>query len=205
MAVRDEIREQRAKLKGQGFKAHWDYFWEYYKIPTIAGIAVLIFICILAKDILNKKPYAIYAMLLNCGGTQTQTTLQDGFTEYAGIDTSKEDCVMDTMNSFDVANMDSGTVATGEKIVAFMAGSDLDAVVADVSSFYHYSGQGIFMDLRDILTDEELKAVEDDLFYIDMGYINYLESDAYTEYITTGRYDENNRYAVMAAAHDEYG
>ena len=31
-SVYGEIREQRKKLKGQGFKAHWDYFWEYYKI-----------------------------------------------------------------------------------------------------------------------------------------------------------------------------
>ena len=28
MAVRDEIRQQRQKLKGQGFKAHWEYFWD---------------------------------------------------------------------------------------------------------------------------------------------------------------------------------
>ena len=56
MAVRDEIREQRQKLKGQGFKAHWDYFWEYYKIHTIVAVCALIFIITIVRDITGKKP-----------------------------------------------------------------------------------------------------------------------------------------------------
>lgn len=205
MAVSDEIREQRAKLKGQGFKAHWDYFWEYYKIHTIVAIAVIIFLAVLAKDILNKKPYALYAMLLNSAGTQTQQTLQDGFAQYAGIDTSSEECIVDTFNTFSITAMDESTVATSQKIMAFMAAGDLDVLVAEPGSFSHYAGQESFIDLRTVFSEEELKALEDDIFYVDQAYIDYLNSDAYTTYITSGEYDKNNKYAVMAVDHDQSG
>ena len=40
MAINDEIREQRKKLKGKGVKAHLAWFWEYEKIPTLAVLCV---------------------------------------------------------------------------------------------------------------------------------------------------------------------
>ena len=79
MSVRDEIKEQQKKLKGQGFKAHWDYFWEYYKIHTIVAIVVLIFVIITIRDVTDNKPYAVYSMFINNRGMDTQTILQDGF------------------------------------------------------------------------------------------------------------------------------
>ena len=30
MSVHEEIREQQKKLKGQGVKAHLQYFWDYF-------------------------------------------------------------------------------------------------------------------------------------------------------------------------------
>jgi ABC-type Fe3+ transport system substrate-binding protein len=205
MAVRDEIRQERAKLKGKGFKAHLEYFWDYYKIHTIVGIIVLITLITVVKDITGKKPYALYAMMLNCQGAGVQEALQTGYTEYAGIDTSKEDTVIDTFNTFAIANMDSSTIATGEKIMAFLAAGDLDILVADYSSFAHYAGQETFADLRTIFTEDELAAFGDDIYYVDRGYMDYLASDAYSQFITTGEYDKDNVYAVMAAEHDETG
>ena len=63
MSVHEEIREQQKKLKGQGIKAHLQYFWDYYKIHTIVALAAIIFIVVLVKDVTNNKPYAFYALL----------------------------------------------------------------------------------------------------------------------------------------------
>ncbi len=201
MAVRDEIREQQKKLKGQGFKAHWDYFWEYYKIHTIVAVVALIFVVTLTRDMLNQKPYALYAMFVNNQGMETQTFLQDGFTEYAGIDTKSENVLVDTASNVITSSIDTTTVATSEKIMALISASELDVFVSDVSVAYHYASQETFMDLRDIFGADELKALSDRLFYVDKGYIDYLASEEYTDYITTGKFDPDNRYAVMA---DEY-
>ena len=40
MAINDEIREQRKKLKGKGIRAHLAWFWEYEKVPTLITVLV---------------------------------------------------------------------------------------------------------------------------------------------------------------------
>ena len=198
MAVRDEIREQRQKLKGQGFKAHWEYFWEYYKIHTIVAVVAVILVVTFVRDIVNKKPYALYSMFVNNQGMETQVYLQDGFAEYAGIDTNAENVLVDTASNYIGSSIDQTTVATSEKIMALIAASELDVFVTDTGTAYHYASQETFMDLRDVYTKEELDAMSDKLFYVDQAYADYLASDEYTDYLTNGKFDTNNKYAVMA-------
>ncbi len=200
-SVNDEIREQRQKLKGQGFKAHLEYFWDYYKIHTIVAVIVIIFIVTLVRDILNNKPYALNVLMVNSQGMETQNYLQDGFVEYAGIDTSTEAVLVDTSSNVFTSSLDSTTIATSEKIMALIAASELDVFVSDPSVAYHYASQDTFMDLRDVMTAEELNKYSDRLFYVDGAYVEYLASEEYSNYITTGKFDENNKYAVLA---DEY-
>ncbi len=57
------------------------------------------------------------------------------------------------------------------------------------------------MDLRNVFSAAELEDMSDRLFYVDQGYIDYLASEEYTDYITTGKFDSSNKYAVLA---DEY-
>ena len=203
MAVRDEIREQRQKLKGQGFKAHWDYFWEYYKIHTIVAVVVLIFVIITIRDISDNKPYAIYSMFINNRGMDTQAMLQEGFAEYAGIDTESYEVIIDTSSNFMSSIVDTTSVATSEKLMAMLAAHELDTIVADENTFGRYASQDTFMDLRTLYDESELESFGDKVFYVDQGYIDYLNSDEYTTYITSGEYDKNNKYAVMAARYEE--
>ena len=205
MAVHDEIRQQQKKLKGQGFKAHWDYFWEYYKIHTIVAVIAIIFVVTFISDIANKKPYALYAMFINNQGLETQDYLQKNFAAEAGIDTNTEAVLVDTASNYLSNSIDSAAVATSEKIMALLAAKELDVMVADDQVLYHYAAQETFMDLRDVLSADELKKLDENnqIMYVDQGYIDYLASEEYSDYITTGKYDENNKYAVMAAAYDE--
>ncbi len=205
MAVKDEIRAQRQKLKGQGFKAHWEYFWEYYKIHTIVAIIVLIFVVVTIRDIASKKPYALYTIMVNNMGMETQDILQDGFMKYAEIDTSSQAVLVDTASNYLSSSMDNTVIATSEKIMALLAAHELDVMVANDSVLYHYATQDTFMDMRDYYSADELKELEDKgmILYVDRAYMDYLASDDYTNYLTSGKYDENNKYAVIAAEYDE--
>ena len=203
MAVRDEIREQQKKLKGQGFKAPLGYFWECYKIHTLVAVFVIIFISVLIRDISGRKPYALYAMMINIRGIDIQEYIQNDFYNYAGIDSSKEAVLVDTSASFSLANLDNSSVATSEKIMAVMAAKDLDVIVADRNTFGHYSALDTYMDLREVFDKKTLDALSEKnmIFYVDRPYVEYLSSDEYSDYIVSGKFDENNKYAVMA---DEY-
>ena len=53
MAMRDEVREQQNKLKGKTFKEKLNYFWDYYKVHTIALVFAIIVISVFVKDIVT--------------------------------------------------------------------------------------------------------------------------------------------------------
>ncbi len=203
MSVNEEIREQRKKLQGASFKAHLEYFWDYYKIHTIVALIAVIFIVTIVRDIANNKPYALYAIFINSEGIDVQTYLQDGYAQYAGIDTQKEAVLVDTTANYVSSSLDTSAVATSEKVLAMISAKSLDVMVADDNSFGHFAGQETFLDLRNVFSDEELASMEDDLFYIDQAFIDYLASDEYKDFILSGKYDSSNRYAVMAAEYDE--
>lgn len=201
MSVSDEIKEQQKKLGDMSTKEKLSYFWEYYKIHTIVAIVAIIFIVSIAKDIANNKPYAIYALFINVDATDSQKELQEGFAQYAGIDTSKEACLVDTNSNFLLSTTDSSTVATSEKIMALMAAKSLDVILGDDNSFAHYAGQESFLPLTEYFSEDEIKELGDRVYYIDQSLIDYLLSDEYTDYLLTNSYDESNKYAKLA---DEY-
>ena len=198
MSVNEDIREQRKKLKGQGFKAKWDYFWEYYKIHTLVAVFVVILLVMLIHDISNNKPYGFYAAAINSAASGAQDILEKEFTDYSGIDTTNQLCYIDTTLVYNLDLIDEVTIATSQKIMATMAASDLDVMIADDKLFTHYANQESFLDLRTVLSEDELKGLEDRLFYVDQGYLDYLNSDEYQNYVSTGEFDPANEYAVMA-------
>ncbi len=198
MSVHGEIREQRKKLKGQGFKAHWEYFWEYYKIHFLVAVGVIILLTVLVKDVVNNKPYGFYAMMLNSNASLAQDTLEKDFIEYSGMDTTEVDCLIDSSASYNMQLIDEMTIATSQKVMANIAAAELDVIVADSDVFSLYANQETLQDLRDVLSSEQITAYEDSFFYVDKAYLDYLNSDEYQSYVSTGEFDESNKYAVMA-------
>ena len=203
MSVHEEIREQQKKLKGQGFKAYLEYFWEYYKIHTLVAVCVVIFTYMLLHDVLTSKPYGFYAVMLNSGASGAQEYIEKEFVDYSGLDSNTYDCYIDTSASFNLEVIDEMTIATSQKLMANIAAADLDVIVADSGVFTHYANQETLSDLRNYFSEAELDEIEDKLVYVDQSYLDYLSSDAYQTYISTGEFDENNKYAVMADAYNK--
>lgn len=199
MSLHDEIREQQKKLKGQGFKAHWDYFWEYYKIHTIVALAAIILLAVLIKDISSNKDYALYAVLLNSDVPDTEQTFEAEFAEYAQIDTNSYTCFVDTSAYYKSDVINEMTIATSEKIMANISAKELDVMAADTDMFRYYAHQDVYMDLRDAFDEAFLDKYSDKICYVDRKLIDYISSDAYQDFMLNGNYDKNNKYAVMAA------
>lgn len=198
MSVHEEIKEQQKKLKGQGFKAHLEYFWEYYKIHTLVAVVVIIFLYTLLHDIITSKPYGFFAEMLNSGASGAQDYIEKEFVEYTDFDTENYDCFIDTSASYNLKVIDEMTIATSQKLMANIAAADLDVLVADRDVFVHYANQETLSDLRNYFSEAELSQIEDKLLYVDQSYLDYLSSDAYQTYISTGEFDSSDKYAVMA-------
>ena len=205
MAINDEIREQRQKLKGQGFKAHLSYFWAYYKLHTIAALVLIIIIVTTVRDIRAKKPYAFYALVVNSYGMETQEILQQGFSDYAGIDLSTYDCLIDTSTIYNCGQNDDMSIASSEKIFTLIAAGDLDVMVADEPTAAHFASQGDFIDLRDVYSEDELYSLGDDILYVDQAYLDYINSDDFTGYLMSGEADPDDERLELLTKYGENG
>ena len=116
MAMRDEVREQQNKLKGKTFKEKLNYFWDYYKVHTIALVFAIIVISVFVKDIVTNKDNAFSAVILNSYAHDTQEGFQADFAAYAGIDTDTYSCLIDTSATFSVGSMSQYDIAFAQRI-----------------------------------------------------------------------------------------
>ncbi len=171
MAMRDEVKEQQQKLKGKTFREKLGYFWDYYKIHTIVGLFVIFTAGIFIKDMISSKDTAFSAVILNSYGFETQESFQEDFAAYAGIDTDDYHCMIDTSSTFSLTSMTQLDFAFSQRIAAQVQTNALDAFVSDPSVFQHYAEAMMFLDLREVLSEQEYKKYEPYFYYIDAAVI----------------------------------
>ena len=99
-SMRDEIREQNAKLKDAPLKEKLSYFKDYYLVTTFVVIAVLVFIGSIACSMISAPDDTGFAAFFyNSSGSFANTAMLDEFVSYSGIDTKEHDAYIDaTMN-----------------------------------------------------------------------------------------------------------
>lgn len=179
MSVRDDIKAQRAKLKGAPFKKKAAYYLYYYKIQiiVIALIAAVVIGFIHSK--VTSKPAVFAAMFINAEDIQssdkTDDILEKKVAGAAGIDTSRKSVDIDLTASLTPGGardqMDFGVL---EKIQARTMNKQLDVMAADAWNFNYLAGQAYFTDLRDVMSDKELDKYSDRIYYVDKAELDKL-------------------------------
>lgn len=169
-SVNDEIREQQRKLKGKPFKEKWAYFWEYYKIHTIVTVAVTAAAISLVHTIVSQKDSALDVALVNTFLKEDYESEQVAadFEAYAQIDTEEYQVVIDPDLYVDYEGTDQYSYANLQKLSAMAAARVLDVVLTNDDYIDHNSQSGMFTDLHDFFTEEELSRYEDRLLYRDL-------------------------------------
>ncbi|WP_026670863.1 hypothetical protein [Butyrivibrio sp. AE3006] len=179
MNINEEKRSQWQALKGMGFKAHLEYFWDYYKIHTFVAIFSIIMLVMLVRDISSNKPYALNAMFVNAASFIGSDPLEAEFAEAQGINTDEEEVYIDTTTSLSAdgagGQMDYTTM---ERIYAMIAAKELDVFAADPQLFENFTKNEMFLDLRDVYSEAELEALGDKVYYIDYAEVIKAKEEA---------------------------
>lgn len=170
----DEIKEQQMKAKDMSFKGKLAYFWYYYKIHTIVAVIVIIFLGNFIYDMATAKDYNFYGILLNAYHVDSDA-MESAFGEYAGLDMETYECFIDTSTTLSYQTQSEFDLATSQKLIALVQTKDLDAVVFDAQVFENFSFNGMFMDLREIFSEEELAEYEGNIYYIDYAEVRKAE------------------------------
>ena len=167
MAVMDEFKEEREALKNGTPRQKLAYFWYYYKWHVIIALVVIIMIVSFIKQLTDRKDPAFYAVMLNASLLDQMTSEQPDFvTDFAekeGIDLNTSDITFDTSIRIVEDSMDETSITSSQK----------------------YANSSMFHDLRDILTDEQIQALEPYFYYVDREVVLAIEAandDMNTDY-----------------------
>lgn len=175
----DETRFQWKKMKEKPLREKLGYFFYYYKWHLIVTIAVIIGLASLIKAFTSHKDYAFYSMMVNSGYVNS-TALSEAFAIYADIDLSSYDCYVDTSSTLSVNSvLGDSDISTSTKLAANIQAGTLDSLIMDTDNFEVYGLNGVFADLRDILTEDELLTYSDNIYYMDKAEIERYNDNDY--------------------------
>ena len=172
ISIQDEIKKQRKSLKGRPFKEKLAYYKDYYLITTIAVVAVAAFIIYLVNSIASNKDYCFYANIVNASNIDG-TLLSESFAEYASLDTENYSCFIDTDTFESVDGTSTSDIGSQTRFAGLIATGDLDVTVFNSQLFYRKALNDVYLDLKDVLTEDVLKEYEDKdmVYYIDRAEI----------------------------------
>lgn len=182
MALMDEFKAEREKIKHGTFKQKLQHFWYYYKFHTFVCIICLIALSVFMYDVLTKKDITFNATFVNAGiRTKTSTAEFKQLTsDYLNIDTEKYDISIDGSTFIDIENPDAeSTYYNIQKLSAMMMTSNVDLTIMNTEVIRSYAYMLAYNDLRDFLTEEQIKKYEPYFYYID--YAVYEEIQAAQE------------------------
>lgn len=189
--MRDEIREERKKLKGQGVKAHLSYFFTYYKVPFVIVLLAAIFAVYLVSYYTQKKTDVFGILFLNTENTENASTGSDSSGEKLedftakvekalGINRRKQEISLNASRYQTPGTHFAETdLATQTAILSGISTGSTDVLLMDAWNFNKYATGGSFLDLRNVLDENELSALSGKLYYLDASEIGN-EDESYT-------------------------
>lgn len=173
----DNIKADWQKVKDKSRKEKWEFFWDYYKIPAICIVLVIVLVVQGCFSSTSQKQVVFSGFALNCKINMEEDSFWNGFYEVAGIDaeTQTVGCSSDMQIVEGQNQLNSETI---QKIIASCYAKDADFVIGEPYAFRTcaYTSQEIFADLGDILDAETLTKYADRLYYIDKAIIDVLNS-----------------------------
>lgn len=152
------------KMDKEQKKRSWIVFKEYYLKYIIAAVVCVAFIVGITVIDSMGPDEAMMAILVDVYATEEVEEYMDGFLEYAGLD-PEENAV--TLRSFQLDEVNRDSINSVQSIVAYLTAGQLDFGIMDRSSFAAYGYMGMYADLRNFLTAEQLASFEGNLFYIE--------------------------------------
>lgn len=179
MPVMDEFKEEREALKHGTPKEKFAYFMDYYKWHVVIAAAAIVFVVSLVTQILTRKDTVFYAAMINGAELETAEEFKQAFAEYASLDLEENDILFDTsvrISANDTSSYNSDAMASNEKLMVYVASGEVDVFVTDPGTLLQYAYNEFFLDLRTLLTPEQISAYEPYFYYADQAVIDEIKA-----------------------------
>ena len=178
MPLMDEFKEERAKIKEAPLKEKIKYYGYYYRWHAIVVISVIVLLSVWIHDVVSSKESMFFAAFVNSVSLQQDNNMEEDFASYAGIDTGTYDVLIDNTISIDPNATDEMSVSSSQRMMAYTAAGELDVIVGSDDIFSGYAYNDMFHDLRDILSEEQIKTYEPYFYYIDRTVVETINANS---------------------------
>lgn len=168
MAVMDEFREERDKIRHGTFKEKWKYFWDYYKWHVIGGTLGLIMVIWIVYDITHQEESVLYVAFLNCASVYDDSEYIASTEEYLGVGDGQS---LTIDSSMDLTDDNTEAYYSYEALAVRIAANELDVMVAREDFIYSYAGSDYMVDLTTVMSEEQLERYSDYFYYVDYALI----------------------------------
>lgn len=162
---RDIIREEWGKLSQLTWGQRLGYIWDYYK-PLMAAVLAVIFIISTGVTIYHNLQLTdiLQVYFIDCNALEVDSEeMVKSFTEYLGGLDEKDVITIDVGISLD----ENGSAAYAEQIkfTALVSNGDIDILLLGPELFEKYQKEGYFLELSEILSEEQQQAWSECLVY----------------------------------------
>ena len=181
MAVMDEFKEERAKVKEMPLRDRIDHFVYYHKVAIMMTVLIAIIAIAGIHDFVTRKDTALYVALIDCLKVdykgENKTDYQTTLAEQLGINTDTHAVILDdtyVLSAIEYA-ADESVYQLPEILYTRFAAGEFDAFVAQESTINGWVMNDGFLDLREEMTPEQYEYYEDSFYWIDYALLEDYE------------------------------
>lgn len=180
MAVMDEFKEERESIKSKPLKEKLGYVADYYKWPIIGTIIGIICVVSFIHMKVTTKEEVLNGMLLNTSlygseyGEEGFQKLSEDFLGTLELDSHEYEVILSNSYNYYISEDASSQNVDYQMMTVIMAqisAGTVDFITANSDTMIHLAYQDCFMDLSEVLSEEDYAVYEPYLLYIDNAII----------------------------------
>ena len=180
MTWKDEFKNTKKVLKNGTFKEKIDYLWYYYKWQFIFLILIIAAFTDIIYTNVTAKESVLQGIFLNTLAEEDSSMkLRQNFLNAYPIDTDSQDILFDTSLYYSpdlVSDNIEDSYNTLEVILAKISVGEIDFMTAEANVLNYLAYQDYFLELSEVLTDEQYERYHPYFLYYDRAYAEYLKT-----------------------------
>lgn len=171
-------------MKQKPLKERLAYFWDYYKWPAFAVVALIIAAVSYTVSLLYAPEYKVNGLLLNAYSYSNYEQIQseikllaDHFVKAEVLDAKKVEVNLDGSRVYYPDNgKDSYNYDTIQLILTYTAADALDFIIGDKDAMLELAYMQVFQNLETVLSNAQLQVLDGDILYIDFAVVEQREA-----------------------------
>ena len=177
MTIHEARKEQLASMKNRSLKEKLPFFWEYYGIRTIALVVAAVTVIAFVVNLATKKEPAFTGVFFGANPQPSADSYLEDFGQSAAIDVEKYDLTVQCQPDIRMEQQITPDIYSYmESFTAMVAAQSVDCFAANSELYLYFGYLEYAVDLRTVLTTEEIEALKPYLYYIDAHLIEQQES-----------------------------